>query len=197
MADSEPAKDKVDASEPPKTEEAPKPVDLPKEESLPEPPKEDRPLMTGSIEWTASEYVENHKNAGWFIAVGFSAVLLAGVLYFITRDLISIAIVSIAVILFAIAGAKKPRTLKYLLDDNGITIADKLFPFSTFKSFAVINEGGINSIQLLPLKRFQMALSIYYPPPQEEMILKVLGSHLPAEDRKHDLIDRLMRRLNF
>jgi hypothetical protein len=155
------------------------------------------PLMTGSIEWTASEYIENHKTAGWFIGVGMSAVLIAGILYFATKDLLTIGIVIVAVILFAITGAKKPRTLKYLLDSNGITIGDKQFPFSKFKSFAVINEGGISSVQLIPLKRFAVSLSIYYPPEQEDMILKITGSHLPIEDRSHDLIDKLMRKLNF
>lgn len=157
----------------------------------------EKPLAGGSIEWTASEYVENQKKAGWFMSVGVSAAVLSAAIYLITRDLVGIIIVVIALGLFAVTGAKKPRTLKYLIDDSGITIGDKTFPFEKFKSFALINEGGINSIQLIPLKRLQMSLNIYYPPDQEDMILKVLGSHLPAEDRKHELIDRLMRRLNF
>lgn len=160
-----------------------------------EPPKAAN--QPADVQWTASEFIEHQKSSSWHMGVIAGGVVLAAVLYLITRDLVSVLVVIIAAILFSIIGSRKPRTLNYQINPDGITIAGKLYPFTDIKSFSVIEEGAINSIQLIPLKRFMPSLSVYYPPEQEEAIIGSLADYIPHEDHRGDPVDKLMKRLRF
>ncbi len=149
------------------------------------------------ISWTASEYVDHEKNRSWFLSIVGAAVLTAAITYLLTRDLISVVVILFAGILLAVSGARKPRTLSFELNDDGLQVGQKLYPYASFKSFTIIDEGAINSIQLLPARRFMPSLNVYYPPEQEDAIITSLGSILPHEERKRDAVDSLMRRIKF
>ena len=152
---------------------------------------------TAPVSWTASEFVDNEKNAGWFMGLAGLTVLAVIAVYLITHDLITAVVIIIAAVLFGVTAKRKPRTLQYQLDNSGVNIGGKPYPYELFKSFAVLAEGAFNSIQLMPLKRFMPPISLYYPPESEEQIITTLGSYLPHEDRTHDPLERLMRRVRF
>ena len=156
-------------------------------------PEQDKVL----VEWTASEYIDHQKTSRWYAMLMIGALLLGLLLFIVTRDLVSVVVVLLAAALFGVSGAKKPRTLPYRITNQGIQIADKLYPFGDIKHFSVVSEGGISSIQLLPLKRFMPALTIYYPPEIEETIFNALADFLPHEEERKDPVDRLMKRLRF
>lgn len=149
------------------------------------------------VSWSASEFIDNEKNAGWFIALAGITAGAVALIYLITRDLVTVFVVIMAATLFGVTAKRKPRTLQYQLDHMGVNIEGKLYPYDSFKSFAMMHEGAFNSIQLMPLKRFMPPISLYYPPESEDQIMTTLGSYLPHEDRTHDPIERLMRRVRF
>ena len=149
------------------------------------------------VSWTASEFIDNEKNASWFLGLTGATVLASAVIYLITHDVITPIVIAIAAVLFGITAKRKPRTLEYLLDHAGVTIGGKPYSYSLFKSFSMMEEGAFTSIQLMPLKRFMPPISLYYPPESEERIITTLGSYLPHEERSHDEIDHLMRKIRF
>ncbi len=150
------------------------------------------------VQWTASEYIAHHKTSGWFFMVGAVTIVLAVVVYFVSRaDKISTTMMLVVGTVFGIIGARVPRVLQYGLDDSGLHIGPKFYAYDQFKSFAIMDEGAISSITLLPLKRFMPSISIYYAPDDEEKIVNVLSLGLPIEHREQDALDRLMRRLRF
>jgi hypothetical protein len=149
------------------------------------------------VSWSASEFVDNEKTAGWFFSLAGLSVLVVAVIYFLTRDLVTVVVVALAAILFAVTAKRKPRILDYVLDDRGIRIGTKGFTYETFKSFSILEEGAFNSVQLMPLKRFMPPISLYFPPETEEKIITTLGNYLPHEERTHDAVERLMRRVRF
>ncbi len=149
------------------------------------------------VSWSASEFIDNEKNPGWFIALAGIAAGAVMLIYLITRDLVTVFVVIMAATLFGVTAKRKPRTLQYQLDHTGVNIDSKLYPYDSFKSFAMMQEGAFNSIQLMPLKRFMPPISLYYPPESEAQIIATLGSYLPHEERAHDPIERLMRRVRF
>lgn len=152
---------------------------------------------TAHISWSASEFIAYHKSAGWYIQVFLALVVVAGVAYFLTRDLITTVSIMIIGIIFLVFAGRKPRVLNYGIDDDGVRIGDKLYAFGAIRSFAVIDEGQFHSITLLPLQRFMPSISMYYEPQDEDKIVDVLGSYLPMEDRKQDAIDRFMHKIRF
>lgn len=149
------------------------------------------------ISWTASEYIDHEKNRSWFLAIGGGTVLVAAVTFLLTRDIISVTVIIFAGLLLGISATRKPRTLSFQLNDDGLQVGQKMYPYGNFKSFTVVDEGAISSIQLMPARRFMPSLSVYYPPDIEEAIISNLGNILPHEEHKRDAVDSFMRRIKF
>ena len=149
------------------------------------------------VTWTASEFIAHHKDSVWYLAAVGGFIALSVLVYIFTRDIISIVSITVVFILFLILGGKKPNQLQYAVDNHGISIGNRFYPYNIFKSFAVLREGPIGSITLTPLKRMMPEISIYYAPEDEDRILKVLVSSLPNEQRAERATDQLMKRLRF
>ncbi|MBA3757242.1 hypothetical protein H0X09_00010 [Candidatus Saccharibacteria bacterium] len=150
-----------------------------------------------TISWTASEYIDHQHSSGWYGALAGGTLVLAAGIYFLTKEYFATGVILAVGIIVGVFASRKPREIKYEISNSGIRIADKKYSFRQFRSFTVVNEGDINSVSLLPLKRFMPPISAYYPPADEERIVNALGEHIPHEDRKPDRIERLTSRLRF
>lgn len=149
------------------------------------------------ITWSASEYITHSKTLAWYLQLSGVAIVAAGLFYWITRDFVVVGTIFVVAILFGVVAGRKPRVRNYGIDTQGITIGEKKYPYGMFKSFSVIQEGPIRSIFLMPVKRFNPPMSLYYPPEGENEIVEVVGSHLAQEAREQDAIDRFMHKIRF
>jgi len=150
-----------------------------------------------SVTWTASEYIHHDRGAGWYLVLLIGTVGLAAVVYFLTKDYFATGTIIVLGIIVAIFAGRKPNQLTYELTSSSIKVGQKTYTYNLFKSFAIIREGTLNSISLIPIKRFMPPVTAYFADADEERITKELGSHLPYEERKADSIDKLSRRLRF
>ena len=158
-----------------------------------------QPLVPSESEvtWTASEFIARHKGITWYLVLVLGAVVASALIYLLTRDFITVGAVVGAVVLFGVAAARKPRVLTYHMNESGLAIGEKFYPYTLFKSFSVMEEDAFSSIMLLPLKRFMPPLSLYYEPGDEEHIVAILAHYLPMENRPADAVDRLMKHVRF
>lgn len=173
----------------------------PEPEAPPDPvPQTPQPRMQssdGSIRWTASEFIAHHKSAGWYGTVALSALVIAAVVYLLTRDKISTAVVLVVALVFVVYAARAPRQIEYSLDEVGLSIGNRYHALDEFRSFFVVQEGAFSSVTFLPMKRFAPLLTIYYDPEDEEKIIALLADRLPLEKRGPDVVDNFMRRIRF
>lgn len=149
------------------------------------------------VSWSASEYIAHDKDLSWYAGLGLVAIILAALLYFITRDFVSSFVALFGAFMLGFYGARKPRQLTYELDNQGLTIGEKHYDYIDFKKFSLVPEGAFSSIRFVPHKRFGPPITIYYGPDDEDRIVDVLSAHLPIEEHKIDATDRLMRRIRF
>lgn len=149
------------------------------------------------IIWSASEFIAHEKDPQWYAMFGVATLVIVAITFFITRDIFSMVVILGLAGLVAITAGRKPRVVTYKVDAAGITVAGKFYAYTDFRSFGVVQEGAFSSIILAPLKRFAVPLSIYYDPKDEDMIMSVMARHLPIEQREHDPIDKLTRRIRF
>lgn len=157
-----------------------------------------QPTTAPRLSWEASEYIDHEKSSGWYVILVFGAIVVSVGVYLLTNgDWFATGVVAIAAVLFGIVAARRPRTLRYEISSQGISIGDKHYAFSEFKTFSLITDTALHSIQLLPLKRFMPPLSMYFPPAEEDNVVQTLGTYLPYENRGHDAFDRLMGRIRF
>lgn len=150
-----------------------------------------------AISWTASEYIDHTRGPGWYLALVAGTTVLAALIYFITKDYFATGVVALMGIIVGVFSRQKPKQLVYDLSNSSLKAGEKVYPLRLFKSFALIREGTLLSINLMPVKRFMPPLSIYLDPSDEEKIVGLLGSHLPLEEGGLDSIERLSRRLRF
>ncbi|MGH7194316.1 MAG: hypothetical protein ACREJM_12415, partial [Candidatus Saccharimonadales bacterium] len=188
-----PAETPKAAATPPPSTPSDKPEDV-APQAVPAAKADDDPH---AITWSASEFVAHDKSFGWYAALIAGAVALAGVIYLISRDIVSVAVVIIAALLLGIYGSHKPRQQEYRLDAGGLNIGPKHFGYDEFRSFSVMKEGAFSSILFMPLKRFAVPTTIYYAPQDEDRIVSLLSDYLPLERRTHDAVDWLMHRIRF
>lgn len=149
------------------------------------------------INWTASEFISHQKTATWFVGLGVIAAVVTVIVFVLTRNFLSALVVAAACMALGVLGARKPQIKNYLISDEGVVIDDRSYPFGLFKSFAVVDEGALGCIWLRPLKKYAPTVAMYYPPDQEEKIIMMLDNFLPQEDRQHDMVDKLSRRIRF
>lgn len=150
------------------------------------------------ISWTASEFIAFEKSSSWFIkALGVNLVIVVLVFLITSRDIISTVSVFILGLFFMVLAKRQPRVLDYAVTNKGIDIGGKLYSYNILKSFSVIEEGAISSIDILPLKRYMPSLSIYYEPQDEPKIVEALSAYLPQDNRKQPLVDKLMHKIRF
>lgn len=179
---------------------APQPIDTVEDVASPLLSAEPMPApVTGpsQVNWTASEFIAHHKSTNWYMALAGIGFLITVIVFLITRDIFSTAVVIVGTVLFGVMASRQPRQMPYQVDTHGIIIGQKGYPYGDFRSFSVVDEGPFSSIVFMPLKRFQPPLSIYYPPEEENEIVEVLAQHLPMHEHQHDLTEQLMRRIRF
>ena len=150
-----------------------------------------------TISWTASEYIAHDKSVRWFAMLGLAAGGGALVVWLLTKDLISAFVVLIGAGVLGGYGVRQPRELQYQLDINTLTIGNKRYDLDAFRSFTVDDQQAFSSVNLMPLKRFSLGLSIYFAPTDEAAIVDLLALRLPIEEHQPDVIDRLMRHIRF
>ena len=92
---------------------------------------------------------------------------------------------------------RPPAIVDYTLSRKGLHVNDKLYSFELFKEFGLIHDDDENAVLLVPRKRFQPGLTVYFPDEAGEAVVDMLASRLPMHELRLDPIDRLIRRLHI
>ena len=163
----------------------------------PEIPAAPNPGDTQAVSWQASEYIDHEQGAKWFLGLIVVTALVATAAYFMTSSYFTPATIGIVGIIVAIAARHTPRQLSYELDTANLSIGGKKYPLDSFRSFSIIEEGPVSSIELTPLKRLAAPISVFFETTDQDKIVDVLEDRVPYEDRDLDAVERLSRRLHF
>ncbi|QQS20214.1 hypothetical protein IPL85_02060 [Candidatus Saccharibacteria bacterium] len=154
-------------------------------------------LQTADIAWSAAEYIDNEKNATWYGAVTLGSILLGALIYLFTKDVISTAVVVLAIGGLLFVSAHRPIEASYALRDGLIQIGQKTYHLDDFKAFSVDEAAPVLGISLMPLKRFMPPVALYVDEVHEQTVVDYISDFLPMEPHKVDAMDSLLRRLRF
>lgn len=149
------------------------------------------------IRWQASEYIHREKDHLWFVLfVIVTLALIAAAVFVIKSWTFAVLVPVMAAALFMYT-RRPPRMLDYTLGRHGLYINDQLFPFSEFKSFALMHGLDQYSIMLIPTKRFKPAITINFPEEAGEAIVDMLAARMPMREMQPDVVDRIIRKLHL
>lgn len=179
----------------------------PSTDQVTESPEQSQPLFMkeaqpsqvpeGSYAWTAAEFVAHHKTPQWFLAFAAVCFTVIAAVFFITKDITAVLVLIVGAVAVGIFAGRIPRDQQFQIDNEGFSIGQRRFSFAQFKSFSVIHEGALTSVQFLPLKRFAPYTTIYFGPNDEDQVLDRVEEVLPYVEHSGDAIDQLLRRVRF
>ena len=156
----------------------------------------DQPIE-GLISWEADEYIANEKNRQWYIAMAVGSVVIAVIVYFLNKDIITALLVLVALAGLAAFGARRPRRQQFIVAPEGIQVGRMFYSFADFRSVAVAEEKNGSSLVFVSLKRFVPAINVYVPQEYEESVINIVASILPVEPHTPDAVERFMIRIRF
>ncbi len=187
ISNNQPAPVQVDPFVPPEYEQ----IDQPEEKTYEQ--FEDREI----INWQAQDMIIGEKNKTWYIGLAIVAAVLFAVSYFMESWSFAVLVaVSIAAII-ATRQSNQTKTVSYSLSTRGVYVNNSFYPYEDFKYFGILRETGVYSIVLVPKKRFAPSTSIYFSKEYGEKITDIIGQRLPMEEVKHDIIDRIIRKIKL
>lgn len=161
------------------------------------PSKAAKPDTGGQIAWTASEYIQHSKGIAWYIVAALIIIAIAALCFFIVKDIFTpVAVLIMGAILLVVSG-RKPRTFSYEVSPHGIVVGSHEYTFNEFQSFGIIQEGAIESIILMPQKRWSPAINMYFSPEDGQQIFDILSEFLPFEQHERDMIDKFLHKIRF
>lgn len=160
----------------------------------------DQPEVTDvsqPIHWQANEYIHHDKSSGWYVLFGIVIAILTALAIFIVQSITFAILVPVMGAALLVYTKRPPRVLDYTLSSKGLYINDQLYAFSEFKCFGIIKDGAEYSIMLIPVKRFRLGVSVYFPEEAGEAIVDMLGVRLPIKELSLDFIDQVTRKLRI
>ena len=166
---------------------------IPGSSNAPVEPEQPQPL----IEWQASEFIHHPKSALWYVVYGIISVAGVAAAVFLMKDWFAAFCFAVAFFTFGFFAARKPRTLRYMLDEAGLHVGEGFYAYTSYHAFGVLQEEGIYSIVLLPNARFSPVLTIYFTRELGEQIVDILSQYLPMQEVKLEWIDKISRKIRF
>ncbi|OGL23929.1 hypothetical protein A2791_03445 [Candidatus Saccharibacteria bacterium RIFCSPHIGHO2_01_FULL_46_30] len=157
---------------------------------------EEPAALTAPVNWEAQEYIHQEKGTVWFIIFGVVLAVMIGVAVWQQAWTFVLLLIVIATTIIVFA-KRPPRVISYSLTDKGLSVDDTLHPFKNFKSFGVVRDGEEYSIMLIPTKRFQPGVTVYFPEASGEAIVDMLGARLPMRELHLDVVDRFVRKIRL
>lgn len=150
------------------------------------------------VHWQAKEYIDEERGGLWF--AGFVLVVLGLIMLdiFLIKSYTFSALVVVMAVALVVYVRRPAVEISYTLSaDQGLYVGERLYHFADFKSFSVIKDRDNHFIMLIPVKRFQPGVSVYFPEEVGESIVDIFGSRLPMENMKLDVLDVIVRKLRL
>lgn len=148
------------------------------------------------VSWEAEEYITKKHDAIWYMGLAIITIGLSALAIFLEgwTFLVLIILSAITIIIYS---ARPPRKIHYELDNTGLTEGKNSHPYSNFRAFGILKDGDHYSAILIPKKRFGLSVKVYFPEGSGEAIVDQLGGHLPMEEVKPDLLDKIVNFLRI
>lgn len=147
--------------------------------------------------WRSKDLIIGEKNKTWYIIFTVVVLALVAISWLIGSWSFALLIIVSALALVVVRRQSVSQTVAYSLSNRGFYIDGKLHEFNLFKSFGVLKDGDEFSIIFIPRKRLSPSVSIYFPESDGEKIVDIIGSRLPMEDVKLDVLDKIVRKLKL
>lgn len=148
------------------------------------------------LSWSALEYEEKERSRDWFWALGI-IVVTGSIASIIFANYFFAALLVLSGILLGFFANQKPKTITYELNNKGLKIENRLYPYENIKSFWIRTENK----PLLFIKSERAFMPIFIIPLEEEMARNIhsvmITKNIKEEEMAEHLSEKIMDALGF
>jgi hypothetical protein len=154
------------------------------------------------LEWTALEYEDKERDPDWFWALGIIVVTatLASIIY---ENYFFAVLIVLSGSLLGFFAKKKPDVVSYELNEKGLRVRSRLYPYENIKSFWIQIPHGdeVDAKDLLFIKTerfFMPIISIPIDVSLADDIKSIMYSkNIEEEEMREHASEKIMDRLGF
>ncbi len=144
--------------------------------------------------WQGPDYIKYEKGKMWYVLAFIVAVLLFTWALF-ENSIPMMASTICAVIAYYIYDQKMPQEVTISLSRFGISVGDKLTPFSEIKSFRIDYQPPLRALCLQPKKTLHHNISVLFPEDLalddlRQFMLTIIPEQKPEEQ---SLLEKMLR----
>lgn len=150
-----------------------------------------------TMSWTTLEHSHQKKSSDWYWIVSIiSLVIILVSIYF--ENYTFAAVILFAVVVFFMQADRDPDTLKIGLDNKGIYVNKKHYPYEDIESFYLEDDFGVPRILLKSHKIFMPLIVIPYADKVDRDDLEFfLGYYLDQEKLRESTLQILLESVGF
>jgi hypothetical protein len=151
------------------------------------------------LRWQALEYHHEPKSTDWFWAVGIIALCVA-ITSIIYGDVLFAILILIAAGSLAIYAVREPDLVSFELNDKGVLIERKMYPYATLESFWVEEHNNVHPHPKLLIKSQKLTMPLIVIPIDEvhpDEVRNFLLNYLAEEQHFEPLSQKVMEYLGF
>lgn len=154
------------------------------------------------LEWSALEYEEKERSPDWFWALGI-IVVTSSIAAIIFGNYFFAVLLILSGVLLGFFAIKKPETVHYELNNRGLKIRTRIYPYENIKSFWVQidpkEETGLKPTLFIKSERmFIPIISIPIPYDRAEDIHSTMfAKNITEEEMKEHASSKIMESLGF
>ncbi len=153
--------------------------------------------MEPIIAWEAPDRHYVNKNSDWYWAVGIVSFTAAALAFMFGQVIFGILIAVCAVAL-TLRASVPPRIVRFEINDRGVIMDDKLYPFLTLDSFWIDPHFLPTKVLLKSHKPFMPYLSMHIPDDvNPEAVREILLRYIAETEHEEPLSVKVMERLGF
>ena len=143
------------------------------------------------IIWQAAEFDVYTRDWRWHAIFSLVLVLLVGYAIY-SKQWILLAIVLVVGGLLLFSNRIRPRQMTYKIDNSGLNVNDKLYPFEQLKNYWFHTKEGRVYLNFVSTSKFMPTITIKINPDQQENIKLALSNILPMSGNSgEDWIDKI------
>lgn len=149
------------------------------------------------LRWEGPEYVVSDRGGKWYIFFALVTLALMAISIFLIGSITFTILIPVMAVALFVYIRRPPQQISYVLSRKGIHVNDKIYTYDQLKAFAVNSAAGVHSVILIPRKRFQMAITAYFPEEVGEPLVDMLAARLPMQTYTPDFLDKLLAKLHI
>lgn len=151
-----------------------------------------------SISWEAAEYEQRERTPDWFWALGI-VTISGAITAVLLKDFLFAVVILLAGFSIALLAVRQPALHRFELNERGVKIGSRLYPYSTLKSFWVEDRHDHLAPKLLitSKKPFVPHISIPLGSANPRDVRNFLLHHIEEEEQRESLAHHILEWFGF